>query len=332
MKRFFKILLYALGVIVLLAGAAALYIQIKGVPNYPVEIPEAVKTLKVPTDSAHIAEGKRIASMLCRECHYSPETQKMTGTFRADIPKELGEVYSLNITRDPTHGIGAWTDGEIYYFLRTGIRPQTGQYVPPFMPRFPRMSDEDMQSVIAWLRSSDPELAPDAHEYPPNKYNFFIKTLANTVFGPLPMQQQPIVKPDTTDKVLYGKYVANGVIGCFACHSGELTKVNELEPEKSDNYYGGGGVMLDMDGKTPIPVANITMDKETGIGNWTEQQFVDAVRFGKKPQGGMLHYPMTPHAALTETEVKAIFSYLKTVPVIQNKVNRFKQTDQDAMK
>jgi cytochrome c1 len=74
------------------------------------------------------------------------------------------------------------------------------------------------------------------------------------------------------------------------------------------------------------------MDKETGIGNWTEQQFVDAVRFGKKPQGGMLHYPMTPHAALTETEVKAVFAYLKTVPVVHNKVDRYQEGASQAKK
>ena len=89
MKRIFKILAYATGTVILLVGAFALYVQIKGVPYYPVEIPEAVKTLKVPTDSSHIAEGKRIASMLCRECHYSTETQKMTGTFRSDMTKDL---------------------------------------------------------------------------------------------------------------------------------------------------------------------------------------------------------------------------------------------------
>lgn len=324
MKRLLKILAYAMGTVILLVGVFALYIQIKGLPNYPVEMTSELKNMKVTIDSAHVAEGKRIASMLCRECHYNPETQKMTGTFRADMPKELGEIYSLNITQDETHGIGNWTDGELYYFLRTGIRPQTGEYVPPFMPRFPRMSDDDMKSVIAWLRSTDPELKPDAREYPPNQYNFMIKLLGNTMFGPLPLQQQPILEPDTTDKVAYGKYVANGVIGCFACHSGEITEMNEMEPEKSGNFYGGGGIMLDMDGKTPVPVANITMDKETGIGNWTEQQFADAVRFGRKPRGGLLHYPMTPHAALTEMEVKAIHAYLKTVPVIRNKVDRFK--------
>lgn len=325
MKRLLKILAYAMGAVILLLGTAALYIQIKGIPKYPVEMTSELKNLKVTIDSTHIAEGKRIASMLCRECHYNPETERMTGTFRADIPKELGEIYSLNITQDETHGIGNWTDGEIYYFLRTGIRPQTGEYVPPFMPRFSRMSDEDMKSVIAWLRSPDPILQPDAREYPPNKYNFFIKTLANTAFGPMPLPQEPIIEPDSTDKVKLGRYVALDMIGCYACHSGELTKVNEYEPEKSPNFFGGGEELLDADGKTPVRAANITMDKETGIGNWTEQQFADAVRFGKKPQGGLLHYPMTPHAALTETEVKAVFAYLKTLPVISNKVDRFKE-------
>lgn len=329
MKRIFKILAYAMGTVILLVGAFALYIQIKGIPKYPVEMPEAIRNMKVPVDSVRIAEGKRIGSMLCRECHYSPETQKMTGTFRADI-KDLGDIYSLNITQDGTHGIGNWTDGELYYFLRTGIRPQTGQYVPPFMPRFSRMSDEDLKSVIAWLRSPDPIVAPDTREYPPNQYTFFIKALANTMFGPLPLPENPILEPDTTDKVALGKYVANGMIGCYACHSGDITELNEFEPEKTGGFFGGGGIMLDETGETEIPVANITMDKETGIGNWTEQQFDDAVRFGKKPQGGLLHYPMTPHAALTETEVKAIFAYLKTVPVIKNKVNRFQETTPQA--
>ncbi len=324
MKRFFRILLFALCFIILAVGAFALYIQIKGVPKYPVAMTEAIKNLKVPVDSAHVAEGKRISSMLCRECHYSSETKKLTGSFRADIPKEFGDTYSLNITQDKTHGIGNWTDGELYYFLRTGIRPQTGQYVPPFMPKFPRMSEDDLHSVIAWLRSSDPELAADEHEFPPNKSNFLIKLLSNIAFKPLPLPAQPIMEPDTTDKVALGKYVANGMIGCFACHSADLKTLNDLEPEKTPGFYGGGTVMLDLDGMTGVPTANITMDKTTGIGNWTEQQFVDAVRYGKKPQGGLLHYPMMPHAGLSDTEIKAVYAYLQTVPVIQNSVDRFK--------
>ena len=286
MKKIFRIFDYGLGAIMILLGIFALYIQMKGIPDYPVDMPTAVQQLQVPRDTVHVTEGKRIASMLCRECHYSPETQKMTGSHRTDIPKEFGQVYSLNITQDKTHGLGAWTDGELYYFLRTGIRPQTGEYVPPFMPKFPRMSDDDLYSIIAWLRSDDPELAPDAHEYPPNKYNFLIKLLANVAFKPLPLPQQPMVEPDTTNMVALGKYVANGMVGCFACHSADLKTLNELEPEKTPGFYGGGTAMLDLDGRTEVVTANITMDAATGIGNLTEQEFVDAVRFCKKPGGG----------------------------------------------
>ncbi len=325
MKKLLKVLGFLLGGIVLLVALFAGYIQVKGVPKYPVEIPDQVKNLKVTVDSVHIAEGKRIASMLCRECHYSPETQKLTGSHRTDIPKEFGEIYSLNITQDKSIGVGGWTDGELYYFLRTGIRPQTGQYVPPFMPKFPLLSDDDLHSVIAWLRSPDPELAPDTREYPPNQANFLIKLLSNIAFHPLPLPEKPIVKPDTTDKVALGRYVANGMLGCFACHSADLKTLNDLEPEKTPGFYGGGTVMLDIDGVTPVPTANITMDEETGIGKMTEQEFVDAVRFAKKRGGGTLHYPMMPHTALSETEVKAIHAYLKTVPVIKNKVARFQE-------
>lgn len=82
--------------------------------------------------------------------------------------------------------------------------------------------------------------------------------------------------------------------------------------------------MLDLDGKTEVVTANITMDPTTGIGNRTEQEFVEAVRF-KKPGGGQLHYPMTPHAGPSDTEVRAIYAYLKTVPQIHHEVTRFKE-------
>jgi len=325
MKKAAKILAYGLGAVLLLIGIFVAYIQVKGVPSYPVEMPAAIQQLQVPQDTLHVAEGKRIGSMLCRECHLSTETQKMTGSYRTDIPKEFGDVYSLNITHDKIHGIGDWTDGELYYFLRTGIRPQTGQYVLPFMPKFPGMSDDDLHAIIAWLRSDDPELAADPHEYPANKPNFLVKLLSNVAFKPLPLPQQTIIEPDTTDKVKLGKYVANSMIGCFACHSQDLKTLNDLEPEKTPGFYGGGTAMLDLDGQTEVMTANITMDPSTGIGQLTEQEFIDAVRYCKKPGGGQLHYPMAPYAALSDTEVRAIYSYLKTLPPIQNSVVRYKE-------
>ena len=101
-----------------------------------------------------------------------------------------------------------------------------------------------------------------------------------------------------------------------------MVKVNNLVPEQTVGYYGGGTLMRNEQGET-VTSANITMDPETGIGNLTEQEFIDAVKYGKKPGGGMLAQPMSPHSMLTDDEVKAIHTYLKTVPVIRNPVQRY---------
>lgn len=71
-----------------------------------------------------------------------------------------------------------------------------------------------------------------------------------------------------------------------------------------------------------IESRNITMDEETGIGSWTEEQFVKAVKTGVVPSGPALRNPMQPYSALTDAEVKAIYAYLKTIPKIKNKVER----------
>ncbi len=97
--------------------------------------------------------------------------------------------------------------------------------------------------------------------------------------------------------VVLGQYVANSMIGGNSCHSADLKTSHEMEPEKTPGFYGGGTARLDMDGHIEVVTANITMDPTMGIDNRTEEEFVKAVRFGQKPGGGQLHYPMMPHAA-----------------------------------
>lgn len=320
MKKAMKILGYLLGSAVLLLAACLAYFHFKGIPDYQYDPPAAVLHLQVPRDSARVARGAKIATMHCMECHAGPDG-KLVGKPMNDLPPMFGQLHTLNITRDSMHGIGAWTDGELYYFLRTGIH-KDGHWSPPFMPKYSLMADEDLQSVIAWLRSDDPRIAPDSREYPPNEYNLFVKTLANTLFGPPPFPEKPLVIPNPADKIAFGKYVADDLSNCYICHSADLLKVNGLQPEKSFGYYGGGTPMRNDAGET-VTSANITMDPETGIGKWTEEQFIQAVRFAKKPDGSMLSRPMGPHSMLTDEEVSAIFAYLKTVPVIKNPVQRY---------
>ncbi|MFN0175206.1 MAG: c-type cytochrome [Saprospiraceae bacterium] len=321
MKRLFKILGYALVALLALALTGAAYIYFKGVPTYPFAPTAEVLALQVPRDSTMVARGKKLASLLCNECHRG-EGGKMTGKLMSDTPEALAPAHSLNITHDPTHGIGAWTDGEIYYYLRTGIR-KNGSWSPPMMPKFPLMADEDVKSIIAWLRSDDPLLSADAREFPPNQWNFLVKFLSNIAIFPPPFPLKAISIPDSTDKIAFGRYVADALCGCYACHSADFTKQDALNPEKSLGFYGGGNPMLNYEGEL-VPSSNLTMDKTTGIGGWTRQQFLEATKYAKNPKGGPLYYPMFPHATLSDTEVNAIWEYLQTVPHIQNKVPRYK--------
>ena len=320
MKKAMKVLGYLLGSVVLLLAACLAYFHFKGVPNYKYDPPAHVKNLQVQPDSTRVARGAKIAAMQCMACHAGPDS-KLVGKPMSDVPAVFGELHTLNITQDSVHGIGAWTDGELYFFLRTGIH-NDGRWSPPFMPKYSLMADEDLYSIIAWLRSDDPRLAPDSREYPPNEFNLFVKVLSNTLFSPPPLPEKPIVIPDSADKAASGQYIANALGDCYSCHSGDILKVNSLEPEKSFGYYGGGTAMRNEEGED-VTSANLTMDSETGLGNWTEQQFIEAVRFAKKPNGGTLSYPMLPHSMLTDEEVSAIFTYLKTVPVIKNPVQRY---------
>ena len=73
---------------------------------------------------------------------------------------------------------------------------------------------------------------------------------------------------------------------------------------------------------TMVTTMNLTPDEETGIGKWTEEQFVKALKTGIVPNGPALRNPMIPYVQLTDEEAKAIFAYLKTVPKIKHAVSR----------
>lgn len=314
MKKFLKITAWVLGIVLLFLGATAAYVNYAPAPTYD---PPTIPDLKVEITPERIAQGQKLASMLCIACHAGRDG-KLSGQQMLDLPKEFGKIYTLNITQHPEKGIGKWTDGEIYTFLRTGLR-KDGSF-NAIMPKFPHMAEEDIHSIIAWLHSDDPKLQPSEVQQPEHELTLLSKGLMKFMFRPLPMPTKPIALPDTTNQVAWGRYLANGNYGCFACHSADFKTTNDLEPEKSGGFYGGGNPMLDYDGNI-VPSRNLTPDKETGIGNWTEEQFVKTVKTGMRPNGTMVRYPMMPYGVLTENEIKAIYAYLKTVPPIKNQVN-----------
>lgn len=316
MKKALRYLLIILGVVVVAAGCFAAFIAIRGIPSYK---PEKFD-LKVEATPERIERGARLSGILCNDCHMDPNTNKLTGR-KMDEVSQFGALYAKNITKDSSNGIGSWTDGQIAYLLRTGVKPD-GTFLP-IMAKLSKMSDEDLYSIIAFLRSEDKLVQPDNTQQPVSKYSFFSKFLTNIkAIKPMPFPHQPVPEPDTTNLVKWGEYVALYKAECYACHSKDFAKNDYTNPEKSAGFFGGGNKFDLPDGNT-IHSLNITMDEETGIGKWSEEEFIKAVKYGQKPNGQhALRPPMKPYTGLSDNELKAVYAYLKTIPKINNKVER----------
>lgn len=315
MRKALKILGFVLVIIVAVIATGFLTINSSEIPTYEVQ---KIDFQAVSTPES-IERGKKLVSMLCASCHKNHETGKLTGTRMHDAPPEFGEIYTPNITQDKKYGIGDWTDGELLYLLRTGIK-RDGQYAPPYMAKLPTMADEDLNAIISFLRSNDPLVSADPTPDQPSKPSFLTKLLCRIIMKPFPMPEQPIAMPDTLDKVALGRYLAHN-LDCFSCHSADFKTNDFLKPEQSQGYFGGGNKPLNQEGQVML-TPNLTPDSETGIGNWTEQQFIQAVKYGLKEGEPALQYPMNPYAQLTDAEAGAIFYYLKTIPPIKNEVAR----------
>jgi mono/diheme cytochrome c family protein len=315
MKKFLKILGIIVAIILLVGLAGFSFIEIRGIPTY--EVQKINYTVQVTPE--RVARGKKIALLLCADCHRSNQTGKLTGRPMTEAPREFGKIFTQNITQDKTYGIGGWTDGELIYLLRTGIK-RDGKYAPPYMAKLPHLSDEDMNSVIAFLRSDDSLVSASATPDFPCEPTFTTKLLCYVAFKPFKMPAQKIEMPDTNNAVQFGKYLVFN-LECFTCHSADYKTDNWEEPELSKGYLGGGNKPLDRDGKV-IVTQNLTPDNETGIGSWTEQRFVNALKYGTMENDRPLRFPMVPYIYLTDTEAKAIYAYLRTVPPLKNKVPR----------
>ncbi|MBE7637433.1 c-type cytochrome [Sneathiella sp. P13V-1] len=99
-----------------------------------------------------------------------------------------------------------------------------------------------------------------------------------------------------------GEYLT-AIAGCKGCHT----------KEEGATPFAGGHAL-----KTPFGVfytPNITPDEENGIGNWTEDQFVQAVKHGIRPDGSYYFpsFPYPSYAKMTDEDAKKIFGFLKTV-------------------
>lgn len=122
----------------------------------------------------------------------------------------------------------------------------------------------------------------------------------------------PAAEAPPVDLVARGKYIFGASGGC-GCHT---------EPKKPLN---SGGRKYDGPFGT-VYSTNITPDRQTGIGDWTDEQIITAIRLGRRPNGERLVpvHPFLSFNAMAEGDLRALVAYLRSVPPV-NRQNQPKK-------
>jgi len=266
-----------------------------------------------------IARGKYVfgAAAGCG-CHTAPKQPLNAGGRKYDGP--FGTVYSSNITPDPTTGIGKWTDEQIITATRLGRRPNGERLIPvhPYTV-FNGMTEQDLKDVVAYLRS----VPPVNRQTPAKKISV---PMFESVFLPAWLATFAAVetppKSAPTSGVARGEYLTRAVSHCGECHTPRtMTMAVDNTRFLAGNQKGKG--------PEGSAVPNITPDRETGLGSWTEEQITDYLETGNKPDGdvsgGLMMEVILGSSAgykdLTQAERQAIAQYLKSIPAIKNRID-----------
>lgn len=261
-----------------------------------------------------VKQGEYLASIAgCISCHtpvdanFQPDRSRLYAGGVEFPLGPLGSVFSKNLTPDVETGLGGWTDEEIRRAIRTGVS-RDGLHLFPIMPYlyFNKMADSDVDAIVAYLRTLPPvrNAVPRQQILPPEQ------------LPRLPLREG-IAAPDPSDTAARAEYLMTAVTACSDCH----TPVNAETGQPIQEKYLAGGQPFE--GPWGIVYGgNLTPDKETGIGNWSDDEIKRVLRLGVRPDGRrVVLMPWQDYAPLTEEDLSAIVYYLRNdLDAISNEV------------
>ncbi|MBI4886473.1 MAG: hypothetical protein HY824_05240 [Acidobacteria bacterium] len=230
------------------------------------------------------------------------------GSGRSFAEEGLPFLNTPNITPDPETGAGAWTDDMLARAIREGIS-HDGRTLFPLMPytQFKYMSDEDVASVVVFLRS----LPPIRKAVPPSAVPFPVNRFINAVPEPV---TAPVPERDRSNQVAYGDYLVR-IGACRDCHTPA-----DAQGQAIPNMEFGGGFVLTSPLGT-VASANIT-SAPSGIPYYTEDLFLEMMRTGRVRSRTIHGYmPWRMYGQQIDEDLKAMFAYIRTLPPVQHRVD-----------
>jgi mono/diheme cytochrome c family protein len=250
-----------------------------------------VTDVQVAGTPDQIAHGQKLA-LLCTACHATTEGRLPLDGGTRNFVGPLGMVVPPNLT--PAGPLKSWSGGEIIRAIREGVANNGRALIVMPSDQFHGMSDADVQSLVAYLRSQ-PAVQ---HDTPANALSPLGMLLVGAGIFSTSAQApitQPVVAPPAGVTVDYGKYLV-GISGCRACHGADLA------------------------GGTPGGFTPVGPNLTAIVPKWSQSDFVKTIRTGVDPTGHALTPDQMPwklfDAMYTDDELGAIYTYLHSLTLI----------------
>ncbi len=321
MKKLLKILGYGLLAVLIIVIGLLTYVKTM-LPNVG-----PASELKVQITPEKIDRGKYLANhvMLCMDCHSTRDWSLFSGPITTGTEGKGGELFDQklgfpgkyiapNIT---PFSLQNWTDGEIFRAVTSGVS-KDNRALFPIMPHhlYGQLDKNDIEAVIAYIRG----LSPIENKPEISKSDFPMNFIINTI----PKKPNFVTVPEKSDKIKYGKYMITAA-ACMDCHT------KQEKGKFVGELYAGGFEFKLQDGSV-VRSANLTPDKETGLGNWTSEQFIN--RFKKYTDSSYVNpkvapgefqstMPWTMYSGMKNEDLQAIFAYIQSIPPVKNQVEKF---------
>lgn len=261
-----------------------------------------------------IADAERgqavFAAAGCASCHTAkgsePSAQPILAGGR-EFPSPFGTFVAPNISPDPTHGIGTWSDIELASAITRGVSPVGAHYFPAFpYASYNKAELQDIADLISFLRTLPPDATPDQ----PHKVGFPFNIRASLGgWKMLFVSEEWALSGEVSPQVARGRYLVEALGHCTECH----TSRNLLGGLNRDAWLAGAP---HPSGKGRIP--NIT----PGALSWSEEEIAQYLASGLTPEfdvaGGEMFEVVQNTSQLSNDDRLAIAAYLKAIPAIEN--------------
>jgi len=243
----------------------------------------------------------------CATCHTDTAHHGAPLAGGRALKTGFGTFYTPNISSDPQHGIGKWSDADFLNALRHGVAPSGARYYPAFpYPSYTLMTDGDVLAIKAYIMSLPPQPAPDR----PHDLGFpFNQRWLLPAWQILYLREGPYrPRPDRSAAWNRGAYLARAIGHCTECH----TPRTALGATISDARYGGT-----IGGPSGLNAPDITPDP-AALGPWSEDDIARFLQNGMTPDGdfagGAMALVVKGTSRLSDADRHAIAIYLKSVP------------------